>query len=82
MSYVDQSRSGIDPKKSLWEVVSDGLDFMKVGAVEMPSRAYVTAFGLKGPAQQKAAGVLSGGDRMRLNLALTLNVAGNFLLLV
>ena len=80
-SYVDQSRSGIDPKKSLWEVVSDGLDFMKVGAVEMPSRAYVSAFGFKGPDQQKAAGVLSGGERNRLNLALTLKMGGNLLLL-
>jgi len=81
ISYVDQSRSGIDPKKSLWEVVSDGLDFMKVGAVEMPSRAYVSAFGFKGPDQQKAAGVLSGGERNRLNLALTLKMGGNLLLL-
>ncbi len=81
VSYVDQSRSGIDPKKSLWEVVSDGLDFMKVGAVEMPSRAYVSAFGFKGPDQQKAAGVLSGGERNRLNLALTLKQGGNLLLL-
>ena len=81
VSYVDQSRSGIDPKKSLWEVVSDGLDFMKVGAVEMPSRAYVSAFGFKGPDQQKAAGVLSGGERNRLNLALTLKMGGNLLLL-
>jgi ATP-binding cassette ChvD family protein len=81
VSYVDQSRGGIDPKKSLWEVVSDGLDFMKVGAVEMPSRAYVSAFGFKGPDQQKAAGVLSGGERNRLNLALTLKMGGNLLLL-
>ena len=81
VSYVDQSRSGIDPKKSLWEVVSDGLDFMKVGAVEMPSRAYVSAFGFKGPDQQKSAGVLSGGERNRLNLALTLKMGGNLLLL-
>jgi ATP-binding cassette ChvD family protein len=81
ISYVDQSRSGIDPKKSLWEVVSDGLDFMKVGQVEMPSRAYVSAFGFKGPDQQKPAGVLSGGERNRLNLALTLKMGGNLLLL-
>jgi ATP-binding cassette ChvD family protein len=81
ISYVDQSRGGIDPKKSLWEVVSDGLDFMKVGVVEMPSRAYVSAFGFKGPDQQKPAGVLSGGERNRLNLALTLKMGGNLLLL-
>ena len=81
VSYVDQSRSGIDPKKSLWEVVSDGLDFIKVGQVEMPSRAYVSAFGFKGPDQQKQAGVLSGGERNRLNLALTLKMGGNLLLL-
>mgnify|MGYP003324997723 FL=1 len=80
-SYVDQSRAGIDPKKSLWEVVSDGLDFIKVGNNEMPSRAYVSAFGFKGPDQQKAAGVLSGGERNRLNLALTLKMGGNLLLL-
>ena len=81
ISYVDQSRGGIDPKKSLWEVVSDGLDYIKVGQVEMPSRAYVSAFGFKGPDQQKAAGVLSGGERNRLNLALTLKQGGNLLLL-
>ena len=81
ISYVDQSRGGIDPKKSLWEVVSDGLDFIKVGNVEMPSRAYVSAFGFKGPDQQKMAGVLSGGERNRLNLALTLKQGGNLLLL-
>jgi ATPase subunit of ABC transporter with duplicated ATPase domains len=81
ISYVDQSRGGIDPKKSLWEVVSDGLDFIKVGNVEMPSRAYVSAFGFKGPDQQKPAGVLSGGERNRLNLALTLKAGGNLLLL-
>ena len=81
ISYVDQSRGGIDPKKSLWEVVSDGLDFIKVGQVEMPSRAYVSCFGFKGPDQQKAAGVLSGGERNRLNLALTLKQGGNLLLL-
>jgi ATP-binding cassette ChvD family protein len=81
IAYVDQSRGGIDPKKSLWEVVSDGLDFIKVGQVEMPSRAYVSAFGFKGPDQQKPAGVLSGGERNRLNLALTLKLGGNLLLL-
>jgi ATP-binding cassette ChvD family protein len=81
ISYVDQSRGGIDPKKSLWEVVSDGQDFIKVGQVEMPSRAYVSCFGFKGPDQQKAAGVLSGGERNRLNLALTLKQGGNLLLL-
>ncbi len=81
ISYVDQSRGGIDPKKSLWEVVSDGLDYIKVGNVEVPSRAYVSAFGFKGPDQQKAAGILSGGERNRLNLALTLKEGGNLLLL-
>jgi ATP-binding cassette ChvD family protein len=81
ISYVDQSRGGIDPNKSLWEVVSDGLDYMQVGNVEMPSRAYVAAFGFKGPDQQKPAGVLSGGERNRLNLALTLKEGGNVLLL-
>ncbi len=81
ISYVDQGRGGIDPKKSLWEVVSDGLDWIKVGQVEMPSRAYVSAFGFKGPDQQKPAGVLSGGERNRLNLALTLKQGGNLLLL-
>ena len=81
ISYVDQSRGGIDPKKNLWEVVSDGLDYIKVGQVEMPSRAYVSAFGFKGPDQQKPAGVLSGGERNRLNLALTLKQGGNLLLL-
>ena len=81
ISYVDQSRGGIDPKKTLWEVVSDGLDHIKVGQVEMPSRAYVSAFGFKGPDQQKPAGVLSGGERNRLNLALTLKQGGNLLLL-
>jgi len=81
ISYVDQSRGGIDPKKPLWEVVSDGLDYMKVGNVEVPSRAYVSAFGFKGPDQQKPAGVLSGGERNRLNLALTLKMGGNLLLL-
>ncbi|MFH5822381.1 energy-dependent translational throttle protein EttA [Georgenia sp. AZ-5] len=81
LSYVDQSRAGIDPKKTLWEVVSDGLDFIQVGNVEMPSRAYVSAFGFKGADQQKPAGVLSGGERNRLNLALTLKQGGNVLLL-
>ncbi|MDR9443632.1 MAG: energy-dependent translational throttle protein EttA [Microbacteriaceae bacterium] len=81
ISYVDQARAGIDPKKSLWEVVSDGLDYIQVGNVEMPSRAYVAAFGFKGPDQQKQAGVLSGGERNRLNLALTLKQGGNLLLL-
>ena len=81
ISYVDQNRSNIDPEKSLWEVVSDGLDFIHVGAVEMSSRAYVSAFGFKGPDQQKKAGVLSGGERNRLNLALTLKQGGNLLLL-
>ena len=81
IAYVDQSRGGIDPTKSLWEVVSDGLDWIKVGNVEMPSRAYVSAFGFKGPDQQKPAGILSGGERNRLNLALTLKLGGNMLLL-
>ena len=81
LSYVDQSRGGLDPKKNVWEVVSDGLDYIKVGNVEMPSRAYVSAFGFKGPDQQKPSGVLSGGERNRLNLALTLKVGGNVLLL-
>ncbi|MGM7665685.1 energy-dependent translational throttle protein EttA [Microbacterium sp. A93] len=81
ISYVDQSRSNIDPDKTLWEVVSDGLDIMMVGKVEIPSRAYVSKFGFKGPDQQKKAGVLSGGERNRLNLALTLKEGGNLLLL-
>lgn len=81
ISYVDQSREGIDPQKSLWEVVSGGLDYIQVGQVEMPSRAYVAAFGFKGADQQKKAGVLSGGERNRLNLALTLKQGGNLLLL-
>ncbi|MBC3762590.1 energy-dependent translational throttle protein EttA [Quadrisphaera oryzae] len=81
VSYVDQNRGGLDPNKSLWEVVSDGLDYMQVGNVEVPSRAYVSAFGFKGPDQQKKAGVLSGGERNRLNLALTLKQGGNLLLL-
>jgi len=81
ISYVDQNRAGIDPNKSLWEVVSGGLDHIQVGQVEMPSRAYVAAFGFKGSDQQKKAGVLSGGERNRLNLALTLKQGGNLLLL-
>ncbi len=82
LSYVDQNRSGLlDPKKNLWETVSDGLDHIKVGHVEMPSRAYVSAFGFKGPDQQKPTGVLSGGERNRLNLALTLKEGGNLILL-
>ncbi|MDF2146219.1 energy-dependent translational throttle protein EttA [Knoellia sp. p5-6-4] len=81
ISYVDQNRGGIDPEKNIWEVVSDGLDHIKVGHVEIPSRAYVSQFGFKGPDQQKKAGVLSGGERNRLNLALTLKQGGNLLLL-
>ena len=81
LSYVDQTRAGIDPKKTLWEVVSDGLDYIQVGNVEMPSRAYVASFGFKGADQQKPAGVLSGGERNRLNLALTLKQGGNLILL-
>ncbi|MGX1791916.1 energy-dependent translational throttle protein EttA [Microbacterium sp. NPDC055312] len=81
ISYVDQSRANIDPNKTLWEVVSDGLDFITVGKTEIPSRAYVSKFGFKGPDQQKKAGVLSGGERNRLNLALTLKEGGNLLLL-
>src|SRR3954447_14165198 len=81
LSYVDQNRAGIDPKKTVWEVVSDGLDHIKVGQSEMPSRAYVAAFGFKGPDQQKPAGVLSGGERNRLNLAMTLKQGGNLILL-
>ena len=81
ISYVDQSRGGIDSSKNVWEVVSDGLDHIKVGSFEMPSRAYVASFGFKGPDQQKLAGVLSGGERNRLNLALTLKMGGNLLLL-
>ena len=81
ISYVDQGRSGIDPKSNVWQVVSDGLDFIKVANFEMPSRAYVASFGFKGPDQQKPAGVLSGGERNRLNLALTLKQGGNLLLL-
>ncbi|MBZ6372335.1 MULTISPECIES: energy-dependent translational throttle protein EttA [Microbacterium] len=81
ISYVDQSRANIDPNKTLWEVVSDGLDIITVGKTEIPSRAYVSKFGFKGPDQQKKAGVLSGGERNRLNLALTLKEGGNLLLL-
>ncbi len=81
LSYVDQSRAGLDATKTVWEVVSDGLDYINVGKVEMPSRAYVSAFGFKGPDQQKPAKVLSGGERNRLNLALTLKMGGNVLLL-
>ncbi|ETA08009.1 MULTISPECIES: energy-dependent translational throttle protein EttA [Gordonia] len=81
LSYVDQTRANIDPKKNVWEVVSDGLDFIEVGQNEMPSRAYVSAFGFKGPDQQKKAEVLSGGERNRLNLALTLKEGGNLILL-
>ncbi|GAA3022862.1 energy-dependent translational throttle protein EttA [Microbacterium dextranolyticum] len=81
ISYVDQSRANIDPNKTLWEVVSDGLDIITVGKIEIPSRAYVSKFGFKGPDQQKKAGVLSGGERNRLNLALTLKEGGNLLLL-
>ncbi len=81
LSYVDQGRAGLDGTKTLWEVVSDGLDWLKVGNVEVPSRAYVSAFGFKGPDQQKPTAVLSGGERNRLNLALTLKQGGNLLLL-
>jgi ATP-binding cassette ChvD family protein len=81
ISYVDQSRGGLDPNKNVWEVVSDGLDYIKVANFEMPSRAYIASFGFKGPDQQKKAGVLSGGERNRLNLALTLKMGGNLLLL-
>jgi ATP-binding cassette ChvD family protein len=81
LSYVDQNRAGIDPKKNVWQVVSDGLDYIQVGQTEVPSRAYVSAFGFKGPDQQKPAGVLSGGERNRLNLALTLKQGGNLILL-
>ena len=81
LSYVDQGREGIDPKKNVWEVVSDGLDYMMVCETEVPSRAYVASFGFKGSDQQKPAGVLSGGERNRLNLALTLKQGGNLLLL-
>jgi ATP-binding cassette ChvD family protein len=81
LSYVDQNRGGIDPKKNVWQVVSEGADYIEVGQNEIPSRAYVSAFGFKGPDQQKPAGVLSGGERNRLNLALTLKEGGNLILL-
>jgi ATP-binding cassette ChvD family protein len=81
LSYVDQARAGIDPKKTVFEIVSDGLDHLRVGNTEMPSRAYVSAFGFKGPDQQKPSGVLSGGERNRLNLAMTLKQGGNLILL-
>jgi ATPase subunit of ABC transporter with duplicated ATPase domains len=81
ISYVDQSRGGIDPNLNVWEVVSDKLEFIKVANFEMSSRAYVASFGFKGPDQQKRAGMLSGGERNRLNLALTLKMGGNLLLL-
>ena len=81
LSYVDQMREGLDAEKTLWEVVSDGNDYIRVGEAEIPSRAYVAAFGFKGSDQQKRAGVLSGGERNRLNLALTLKQGGNLLLL-
>jgi ATP-binding cassette ChvD family protein len=81
ISYVDQSRAGLEPKKTLWETVSGGTDYIRVGKTEINSRAYVASFGFKGPDQQKPAGVLSGGERNRLNLALTLKSGGNLLLL-
>lgn len=81
ISYVDQNRAGLDPNKNLWEAVSDGLDFIEVAGVEVPTRAYVASFGFKGSDQQKLTGVLSGGERNRLNLALTLKQGGNLLLL-
>ncbi|MDT7802181.1 MAG: hypothetical protein QOI78_5614, partial [Actinomycetota bacterium] len=81
LSYVDQSRAGLDPKKTLWEAVSGGTDYINVGKSEINSRAYVASFGFKGPDQQKPTGVLSGGERNRLNLALTLKAGGNVLLL-
>ena len=81
ISYVDQNRAGLDPNKNLWEAVSDGLDYIEVGGVEVPTRAYVASFGFKGSDQQKLTGVLSGGERNRLNLALTLKQGGNLLLL-
>src|SRR6266487_4215978 len=81
ISYVDQSRERIDPKKNVWEAISDGEAHIRVGNVEIPSRAYVAAFGFKGADQQKPAGVMSGGERNRMNLALTLKQGGNLLLL-
>ena len=81
LSYVDQARAGLDPKRTVWETVSEGLDYIQVGQQEMPSRAYIGAFGFKGPDQQKPTGVLSGGERNRLNLAMTLKEGGNVLLL-
>ena len=81
ISYVDQNREGLDPNKNLWEAVSGGLDFIEVAGVEVPTRAYVASFGFKGADQQKLTGVLSGGERNRLNLALTLKQGGNLLLL-
>jgi ATPase subunit of ABC transporter with duplicated ATPase domains len=81
ISYVDQNRSGLDPQRNVWETVSEGLDYIQVGNVEIPSRAYVSSFGFKGPDQQKPTGVLSGGERNRLNLAMTLRQGGNLLLL-
>ena len=81
LSYVDQERAGLQGDQTVWEVVSDGLDYLMVGKVEMPSRAYVAAFGFKGPDQQKPVKVLSGGERNRLNLAMTLKIGGNVILL-
>ena len=81
ISYVDQNRAGLDPDKTLWEVVSDGLDYLEVGTTKVPSRAYLSGFGFKGADQQKKAGILSGGERNRLNLALTLKEGGNLILL-
>jgi ATP-binding cassette ChvD family protein len=81
IAYVDQLRSGIDPNKNVWEVISDGESSIRVGRTEIPSRAYVAAFGFKGPDQQKPAGLMSGGERGRVNLALTLKQGGNLLLL-
>ena len=81
IAYVDQSRDRIDPDKNVWEAISDGESFIRAGRTEIPSRAYVAAFGFKGPDQQKPAGILSGGERNRVNLALTLKQGGNLLLL-